>query len=302
VRRVDAGLAIADRPRDGSVSRGAGRHGQMENTCAVVWVDVADTHRPVCDQRRRSMLTKMDATNGRGHVPAMSKRSGNARLAVAYVRVSTDEQRLGPEAQRAAIEAWAAREGIEVGAWRVDQGVSGGSDLGDRPGLVAALGELRTLGAGLLVVAKRDRLARDVYVAATIERAVAQSGARVTSADGTANGDTPADAFMRTVIDGAAAYERALIRARTKAALAAKRARGERSGELPYGMRLSADGARLEPDAAEQAVLAVVRELRGSGLTQRAIVAELAARGLVSRAGRAFGKTQIVRMLARAAA
>jgi site-specific DNA recombinase len=175
----------------------------------------------------------------------MNKRPGNARLAVAYIRVSTDEQRLGPEAQRAAIEAWAAREGIQVAAWRIDQGVSGGSDLGDRPGLVAALGELRALGAGLLVVAKRDRLARDVYVASTIERAVAQGGARVTSADGTANGDTPADAFMRTVIDGAAAYERALIRARTKAALAAKRARGERSGEVPYGMRLSADGAKL---------------------------------------------------------
>jgi hypothetical protein len=57
----------------------------------------------------------------------------------------------------------------------------------------------------------------------------------------------------------------------------------------------------LEPDAAEEAVLAV-RELRAGGLTQRAIVDELAACGLVSRAGRAFGKTQIVRMLARAAA
>jgi hypothetical protein len=54
---------------------------------------------------------------------------------------------------------------------------------------VKALGELRALGAGVLVVAKRDRLARDVYVAATIERAVASGGARVVSADGTANGD-----------------------------------------------------------------------------------------------------------------
>jgi DNA invertase Pin-like site-specific DNA recombinase len=232
----------------------------------------------------------------------MSKRIGNPLLAVAYIRVSTDEQRLGPEAQRGAIEAWAAREGIQVAAWHVDQGVSGGSDLGDRPALVAALGELLALGAGLLVVAKRDRLARDVYVAATVERAVAKGGARVTSADGTANGDTPADAFMRTVIDGAAAYERALIRARTKAALGALRARGERSGGLPYGSRLADDGTHLEADAAEQAVLAVVRELRVSGLSQRAIVSELASRGLLSRAGRPFAKTQVARMLAKAAA
>jgi DNA invertase Pin-like site-specific DNA recombinase len=232
----------------------------------------------------------------------MSKRPSNPRLAVAYIRVSTDEQRLGPEAQRSAVEAWAAREGVQVAAWHVDQGVSGGSDLGDRPALVAALGELRALGAGVLVVAKRDRLARDVYVAATIERAVAQGGARVVSADGTANGDTPADAFMRTILDAAAAYERALIRARTKAALGAKAAKGERTGEIPYGYRVGEDGALLEADEAEQAVLAVVGELRAAGLSHRAIVGELGARGLVSRAGRPFAKTQVTRMLARAAA
>jgi site-specific DNA recombinase len=232
----------------------------------------------------------------------MSKRAGNPRLAVAYLRASTDEQRLGPEAQRAAIETWAAREGVQVVAWCVDQGVSGGSDLGDRPALVEALSQLRALGAGLLVVAKRDRLARDVYIASTIERAVAQGGARVTSADGTANGDTPADAFMRTILDGAAAYERALIRARTKAALRAKKARGERAGTIAYGYRLASDGVRVEADEAEQGVLSVVRELRAAGFSHRAIVAALTARGLVSRAGAPFNQTQVARMLAKGTA
>jgi DNA invertase Pin-like site-specific DNA recombinase len=240
-------------------------------------------------------------TVSRTHTLVMAKRTANPLLAVGYLRASTDEQRLGPEAQRAAIEAWAAREGVSVAAWHVDQGVSGGSDLSERPALVAALGELRALGAGVLVVAKRDRLARDVYVAATIERAVATGGARVVSADGTANGDTPADAFMRTILDAAAAYERALIRARTKAALAAKRARGERSGEVPYGYR-AVEGGRLVEDEAEQRVLAVVAELRAAGLSHRAIVTELAARGVTSRAERPFAKTQIARILARSAA
>lgn len=234
----------------------------------------------------------------------MSKRArpGSSLLAVAYIRVSKEDQKLGPEAQRASIEAWAGREGVTIAAWHVDQGVSGGSDLGDRPGLVAALGELRALGAGVLAVAKRDRLARDVYIAATIERAAAQCGARVVCSDGVGNGDTPADAFMRTILDGAAAYERALIRARTRAALAAKRAKGERTGEVPYGFHLAADGVRVERDAVEQGVLKCVRELRADGLSQRAIVAELAARGMVSRAGAAFGQTQVARMLAKAAA
>ena len=53
-------------------------------------------------------------------------RPGNPLSAVAYLRVSTDEQKLGPEAQRAAIQSWANREGVSVVAWHTDAGVSGG--------------------------------------------------------------------------------------------------------------------------------------------------------------------------------
>jgi DNA invertase Pin-like site-specific DNA recombinase len=234
----------------------------------------------------------------------MSKRArpGSATIAVAYLRASTSVQELGPEAQRAQIEAWASREGVRIATWHVDSGISGASAIEDRPGLAAALASLREHGAGLLVFAKRDRLARDVVIAATIERAAASAGARLVSADGTGNGDSPADAFMRTILDGAAAYERALIRARTKAALAAKAARRERiSGQVPYGFRLSSDSVRLEEDAAEQAVLAVVRTLREAGLSHMAIVRELAARGFVSRAEKPFRQTQVARILARSA-
>ncbi|MEZ4297390.1 MAG: recombinase family protein [Polyangiaceae bacterium] len=226
-------------------------------------------------------------------------RPGNPLVAVAYVRVSTDEQRLGPEAQRAAIEAWAQREGVTVAGWYTDAGVSGGSDLADRPALVAALADLRARRAGVLVIAKRDRLARDVAVAATVERAVKACGAKVLSADGTANGDSAADAFMRTMLDGAAAYERALIRARTKAALAAKRAQGKRAGAVPFGFVADAEG-RLVANEAEQTIIAIVRELRAAGMPLRAVVGELARRGLVARTGRALQLTQVAR-IARAA-
>jgi site-specific DNA recombinase len=220
-------------------------------------------------------------------------------VAIAYIRVSTDDQALGPDAQRASIEAWAAREGVHVAAWHVDAGVSGATPIEGRPALCAALAGIRAHGAGVFVVAKRDRIARDVVIAALVERAAGAAGARVFAVDGAGNGDSPADAFMRTVIDGAAAYERALIRARPKAALGVKKTRGERVGEVPYGYRLAADGVHLEAEPAEQGVLAVVRELRAGGMSQRAIVAALATRGLVSRAGRTFGQTQVCRMLAR---
>jgi DNA invertase Pin-like site-specific DNA recombinase len=230
----------------------------------------------------------------------MSKRArpGNPRTAVSYFRVSTNAQQLGPEAQRAAVADFARREGLSIVSGHVDQGISGGSDLDARPALAEAIGALRAHGAGVLLVAKRDRLARDIYVAAAIERAVAASGARVVSADGTGNGETPADVFMRSVLDSAAAYERALIRGRTRAALQAKRARGERAGTVPYGYRVDADGRTLVADPVEQAVLSRVRDLRAAGMSIREIVVQLAALGLMSRVRRCFAFTQVRRMLA----
>lgn len=231
---------------------------------------------------------------------------GDAAIAVAYLRVSTDKQENGPEAQRATIEAWGARGGIRLAAWHADQGVSGASELADRPALATALGELRVLGAGHLVVAKRDRLARDVYVAITIERAIEACGARVTSADGTGNGAEPADQFMRTILDAAAEYERALIRARTKAALAARRAHGLPAGPAPYGYRAVATGAtnvrgrpatRLELHPDEQAVIARALELARRGASQREIATTLEGEGVRSRAGEPLSQVQVYRIL-----
>ena len=229
----------------------------------------------------------------------MLKRSADIRLAVAYLRASTSEQHLSPDAQRAVIDGWATRAGVSVVAVHEDLGVSGGSPLEDRPGLARALAELGQRRAGFFVVAKRDRLARDVAIALAIERAVARQGARIASADGTGNGETPADQFMRTVIDGAAAYERALIAARTKAALAAKRARGFRAGEVPFGFSATEDG-RLVPSEREQAVLAEVGRLRAAGLSLRAVTASCAESGHRSRAGTPLGLTQVARLVARA--
>ena len=226
------------------------------------------------------------------------RKTGDPKTAVAYIRVSTDEQRLGTAAQRTDIEAWAAREGVTVAAWQTDEGVSGASPIERRAGLCNALVALRDCGAGMLAVAKRDRIARDVVIAATIERAATANGARLVSADGTANGESPADDFMRTVIDGAAAYERGLIRARTKAALQAKRERGERVGSIPFGFRLADDGVHLEADEHEQVVVERVRVLSEAGRSTRAVVIALSEDGLVNpRTARKLNQTQVVRIL-----
>ena len=100
---------------------------------------------------------------------------------IAYIRVSTSRQELGPEAQRDLIAAYAARGGHQVLAWR-EEAVSGGAELDARPEL---LGAIDALAAGMgLIVAKRDRLAREVMSASLIERLVERRGARVLSVEG----------------------------------------------------------------------------------------------------------------------
>lgn len=223
-------------------------------------------------------------------------RAGSPNVSIAYIRVSTDEQKLGPEAQRSTIEAWAFKEDINIANWYTDLGVSGGTDLDQRPGLLSALGALRVHKAGLLVIAKRDRLARDPAVAALIERAVTQQGARIVSADGLANSGSAADNFLKTILDGAAAYERALIRARTKEAMKAKRAQGFRAGTVPFGYQADETG-KLSPHEGEQAIIALTKQLRGEGYSLREIVEALAERGVVSRAGEPLQLTQVVRLV-----
>lgn len=210
--------------------------------------------------------------------------------------------------QRAAIEAWAAGRGIAVASWKADEGVSGVAPIAERPGLVAAYGAVRELGATVLVAAKRDRFACDSFVAGLVEQAALASGAALYTADGatsTADGaptEHGSQSWTRGAVDLFVAYQRAVNRARTREALAAKRTRGERIGGVPYGYRLAADGLHLEADPAEQAVLLRVRELAASGLSQREIVEDLAAHGVVGRTGSPLQKTQIARMLLRVAA
>lgn len=223
--------------------------------------------------------------------------------AIAYVRVSTNDQAesgAGLAAQVASITTYAAKSGLTVIGTFTDAGISGAAGLEDRPGLMAAVAGLRR--GDVLVIAKRDRLGRDQMAVLMIEKAVARKGATIVSADGVGNGDDPGSVFMRQVVDAAAVYERNLIKARTKAALAAKRRAGERTGEVPFGWRLD-DAGRLVEDAAEQNVLVRIKACRDAGMSLRQIAAILTESKVATKKGGAAWKhTTIKSILDRAAA
>jgi DNA invertase Pin-like site-specific DNA recombinase len=229
-------------------------------------------------------------------VTRRKKVAADPTKAVAYLRASTDRQDLSPDAQRAAVTRWAAAQGVAVVAWHQDLGVSGGTPLEERPGLLAALDAVRAHGAGVLLVAKRDRLARDVLTAALVERLCEREGARVQAADGAGNGEGPEAQLLRGIVDLFAQYERAVIRARTKAALAVKKARGERTGGVPMGSRVGDDGM-LAADEVERGAVARARELHRDGMSLREIARALVAEGHAPR-----GKKWHVQTLARVVA
>jgi DNA invertase Pin-like site-specific DNA recombinase len=207
--------------------------------------------------------------------------------AYAYLRVSSEDQAesgAGLAAQRAAVEAFAKANGMTIIGTFEDAAVSGAKSLEQRPGLMACVGQLRRGEA--VVIAKRDRLGRDELAVLMIERAVQRRGGVIRSADGVGNGSDAASQFMKSVIDAASAYERNLIRARTKAAMAAKRSAGERVGEIPFGWQLGDDG-RLVADADEQAVIEQIRRCRAAGLSLRAIAKILTDAGRPTKKGTA---------------
>jgi DNA invertase Pin-like site-specific DNA recombinase len=221
--------------------------------------------------------------------------------ATIYLRVSTDEQAasgLGLEAQEAACRAFAAAKGWAVGAVHRDEGVSGSTPADKRPGLMAALAVLKR--GGVLLAAKRDRLARSVGVAAVIETMAGKVGAAVVTPDAP-DSDDPFGAAMRGMMDVFAQLERAMIAQRTAAALAVKKARGEKlGGSLPLGCGVDAAGRLVDGDAAEREALDIIRALRADGMSIRAIAAELNARGVKAR-GAGWHATTVARVLGRAA-
>src|SRR5215472_2402337 len=144
---------------------------------------------------------------------------------LAYYRVSTQRQGrsgLGIEAQKAAVARFAEAEGIELIGEHIEVETGKGSDaLERRPELAAALAAARKAKCPV-IVAKLDRLSRDVHfisglMAHRVPFVVAELGANT-------------DPFMLHLYAALAEKERALISARTKAALAAKKAQGAKLG------------------------------------------------------------------------
>jgi DNA invertase Pin-like site-specific DNA recombinase len=219
--------------------------------------------------------------------------------AIAYYRVSTQRQGrsgLGIEAQRAAVARFAEAEQIELIDEHVEVETGKGADaLERRPQLAAALAEARKSRCPILV-AKLDRLSRDVHfisglMAHRVPFIVAELGA-------------DADPFMLHLYAALAEKERALISARTKAALAAKKAQGVQLGN-PRASEAAAKAQaahRASADRFATNILPIIDSIRAAGITSYAGIAEaLNSRGVHTARGGRWHATSVRNIIVRLA-
>jgi DNA invertase Pin-like site-specific DNA recombinase len=225
---------------------------------------------------------------------------------VAYLRVSTDRQAddgMGLDVQEAAIRDWARRSKARIAYTVRDQGKSGAADVVDRPGLAEALGHVQGGRADAIVVARADRLARDLVLQEWLRAEVLRAGAELRSASPVEDlymRDDPTDPtgnLVRQILGAVSEYERAMVRLRMEAGKAMKRkAGGYAGGAPPYGYR--AADHDLVPNLDEQRNMQRMRRWRREGKSLRDIANRLNDSGIPARRGR-WHPTTVARVVDR---
>ena len=212
---------------------------------------------------------------------------------VAYYRVSTDQQGasgLGLEAQRSAVKTY-----LDGGPWRLvaeHTEVESGKRA-DRPELAKALLACRKHKAKL-IIAKLDRLSRNLAFIATLM----DSGVEFIAVD-----NPHANKLTIHILAAVAQHEREAISERTKAALAAAKARGKKLGgpRLAAARKASLKARSAAADAFAANVRPIIEQIRASGVgSLRGVARALNARGVrTARGGSEWTAVQVSDVLKR---
>jgi DNA invertase Pin-like site-specific DNA recombinase len=217
----------------------------------------------------------------------------SARRFVAYYRVSTDRQGqsgLGLEAQRKAVADY-----LNGGAWELVNEFTEieSGKKSDRPELTLAIEACRRHKARL-VIAKLDRLSRNLAFIATLM----ESGVEFVAAD------MPfANKLTIHILAAVAEHEREALSDRTRAALAAAKARGTRLGNPnpTHALRRMRAARKAQIERYTANILPIIREAQAAGHTSyNAIAAQLNGRKVATARGGRWTHVQVGQILKRA--
>ena len=222
------------------------------------------------------------------------------KKAIGYIRVSTEQQAdegVSLAAQRAKITAWCALNDYELVAIYEDVGISG-KTVSKRPQLQAALSEMKKGMA--LVVYSLSRLARSTKNCIEIADELKATGSDLVSLTEKIDTSSAMGEFFFTLIAALGQMERKVIGERTKAALAHKKANGEKYAPVPFGY--AEVNRRLEVVKHEADLIADIFSKRASGETLQSIALALNEQGVIGKQGGKWYASSVSCILKRAAA
>ena len=195
---------------------------------------------------------------------------------IGYARVSTEDQAkegVSLDNHKSKIKAYCQLKDLDLAEIVEDAGISA-KNL-KRPGVQRVLKLARTKQVDAIVVYKLDRIFRSTVDALETTKAFDKWGVSFHSIEETLDTRSAMGRFFFTLTAALAEMERRLIGERTKAALAHKRSRNEKTGgETPYGYDLTPAGILIDNEI-EQRVIRIIRKLHGQGFSLRRICSEL---------------------------
>lgn len=218
---------------------------------------------------------------------------------VGYLRVSTQgqvgEDRFGLEAQREQIENYCKSKGHEIVSWYTDAGISGAKE--DRPEFNRILrGEIPE-GVEAVIVAKSDRVARDVYIYFAFKNELRKKGIQIISVAEDFGELGAYSVILDAMLAAIAEVERMNINARTSGGRKQKASKGGYSGGgVPYGYCTANHSLAVNPYEAE--IVREVYNLRSYGYSMQEIADTLNAKGYITRSNGIFTKSQVRNILA----
>lgn len=213
------------------------------------------------------------------------------KRAVAYCRVSTDgqtgEDKFGIEAQREQIKEYCAKNDIELVQWFIDEGVSGATKR--RPAFDKILcGEVTNPPVQYVIVAKADRLARDINVYYVYKSLLSDMGLEIISvAEDWSAQDRLTAMILENFMAVAAEIERENIRIRTSGGRNIKAKKGGYAGgRAPMGYKIVQGQLVINEDEAD--VVRFIFERKRNGDTMLGTMKALNANGYKTRSGKDF--------------
>jgi site-specific DNA recombinase len=199
-----------------------------------------------------------------------------------YLRVSTEEQKksgLGIDAQLKTCLDYVKKHPRPYLVYK-DEAVSSTLRMEDREQLTIAIDSLQK--GDILLVSNQDRLSRVLMEGAILQYEIEKKGCRLVSvAEDYSGMDAGTATLMTSMIRAFAEFERYRIAQRTKKALQAKLARGERLGHIPYGFVLKDKKLEIEPYEAD--ALRRMNNMRKKSLSFRDIASKLNEEGIKPR-------------------